>query len=220
MNEGAAGASVKAPAAVLRETDQKRFNVTWSGPSPGAGRDETAMKVSRMELDGESISARTPPAAGTAGSERLAPRAFAYLNAQHALAAVVVGSGMAFGVSFLPDSQLRIVFWIVIGLLVASSLAIELPWLNRVHVRVTSYTVTDSYVYIVRGWLWRRSAIVATSRILNVEISQGPLLRLFGLFSVRLMSIMELEHLGPLERDAAERIRATVLAAQTGAPID
>ncbi len=82
----------------------------------------------------------------------------------------------------------------------------------------TSYTVTPDYVYIARGWLWRRSTVIATAQILNVEIVQGPLLRAFDAVSVRFTCISEVEGLGPLERDAAERIRATVLRAQTEPP--
>ncbi|MFT4052748.1 MAG: PH domain-containing protein [Microbacterium sp.] len=162
--------------------------------------------------------ANDPPAAGSPGKQRLAPRALSYLNVQHALVVVVIGCAGAGAIAFVPDSSLRGILWALTGVLVTSSLSIELPWLNRVHVRTTSYSVTGAYVYIARGRLWRRSVVIATPQILNVEISQGPLLRAFGLVSVRLLSIVELEHLGPLERDAAERIRSTVLASQLGGP--
>lgn len=159
-----------------------------------------------------------PPAHGTPGDRSLAPRALTYLNVRESLTTVVVAVVLCAAVAFLPDPVWRAILWAVVSALTVVSLAIELPWLNRREVANTSYTVTPDYVYIARGWLWRRSTVIATAQILNVEIVQGPLLRAFDAVSVRFTCISEVEGLGPLERDAAERIRATVLRAQTEPP--
>lgn len=156
-----------------------------------------------------------PPAHGTRGDCVLAPRALTYLNVREGATTALVTTVLAVAVCFLPDPAWRTVLWVIVGVLAVVSLLIELPWLNRKHVENTSYTVTEDYVYITRGWLWRRTTVIATAQILNVEVVQGPLLRAFDAVSVRFTCISEVEGLGPLETDAAERIRATVLHAQS-----
>lgn len=155
-----------------------------------------------------------PPRHGEPGERSLAPRALAYLNLREGVGTAAVAVALSVGIAFLPDATWRTVLWGVLAALAVVSLAIEMPWLNRKEVENTSYTVTPDFVYITRGWLWRRSTVIATAQILNVEIVQGPLLRAFDAVSVRFTCISEIEGLGPLERDAAERVRATVLLAQ------
>lgn len=155
-----------------------------------------------------------PPQHGTRGDRSLAPRALAYLNIREGLSTLLISVALGVGIAFLPDAMWRGILWGVLAALAVISLAIELPWLNRKEVENTSYTVTPAYVYLTVGWLWRRSTVISTAQILNVEIVQGPLLRAFDAVSVRFTCISEVEALGPLERDAAEHVRATVLRAQ------
>lgn len=158
-----------------------------------------------------------PPAHGGPGRDVLAPRALAYLNLRDTIVTIAVATGVAVGIAFVPDDTVRIALWVALAVLTASSLLIELPWLNRMQVRHTSYTVTTEYVYITRGWLWRRTVVIATPQILNVEIVQGPMLRAFDVVSVRFTCIADIERLGPLRREAAEDARLTVLRSQTDA---
>lgn len=158
-----------------------------------------------------------PPAHGAPGRDALAPNALAYLNLRDAVVTIAVGVGLAVGIAFVPDDTVRVALWVVLTVLMASSLLIELPWLNRMQVRHTSYTVTAEYVYVTRGWLWRRTVVIATPQVLNVEIVQGPLLRAFDVVSVRFTCITDIERLGPLRREAAEAARMTVLRSQTDA---
>lgn len=156
-----------------------------------------------------------PPAHGTPGDSSLAPRALTYLNVREGLGTVVVTVALSVATSFIPDPMWRAALWILMAALAVVSLLVELPWLNRKQVEHTSFMVTPDFVYITRGWLWRRSMVISTAQILNVEVVQGPLLRAFDVVSVRFTCISEIEGLGPLERDAAELVRATVLRAQT-----
>lgn len=156
----------------------------------------------------------TLPIAGAAGARLLPARARAYLNVRDASVAVVVGALGVAAASFIPDPTTRVVAWVVIAGFVASTLVIELPVLNRLHVRTTSYTVSADYVYIARGWLLRRSLLISTTKVLNVEIVQGPLLRRFGLVTMRIASVIEHENLGPLEPAEAERLRGIILDSQ------
>lgn len=164
---------------------------------------------------GEHTSA--PPPAGSAGRDGLAPNALAYLNQRETIGTVALASALAAGAAFVPDATLRTVAWIVIGAVAVVALLVELPWLNRVHVRRTSYTVTPEYIYIARGWVWRRSVVIATAQVLNVDVAQGPLLRAHGLVMVRFTCITEVERLGPLTPGAAHRVRASVLDAHPAA---
>lgn len=158
-----------------------------------------------------SATPRLPPPAGSPGADRLAARAGTYLNLRDATVTLVVGALVAGVAVVIPDPALRVVVWAGTALLVLVSLLVELPWLNRVRVRTTSYTVTPDFIYVVRGRLWRRSVLIATPQVLNVEIVQGPLLRSFGLVAMRFTCITETEWLGPLDPDSADRARATVL---------
>lgn len=167
-----------------------------------------------MTVHASTPSSGYPPAHGTRGDSVLAPRALTYLNVREGATTILVTTALAVAIAFLPDPGWRTALWVVVGFLAVVSLLIELPWLNRKQVENTSYTVTPDYVYITRGWLWRRTTVIATAQILNVEVVQGPLLRAFDAVSVRFTCISEVEGLGPLEPLAAERIRATVLRAQ------
>lgn len=157
-----------------------------------------------------------PPVAGHPGAERLPRRALSYLNARDGLGTVILAALLAGAAAFITDPALRTTAWIGVLVLTIAGVLVELPWLNRIQTRATSYTVTTRYIYIVRGRLRRHSVMIATPQVLNVEIVQGPLLRAFGLVSVRFTCITEFERLGPLTPEAAERARAQVLASQTG----
>ncbi|MEV5041067.1 PH domain-containing protein [Microbacterium sp. LMI1x-1-1.1] len=167
-----------------------------------------------MTVHASTPSSGYPPAHGTRGDSVLAPRALTYLNVREGVTTVLVTTALAVAIAFLPDPGWRTALWVIVGILAVVSLLIELPWLNRKQVENTSYTATADYVYITRGWLWRRTTVIATAQILNVEVVQGPLLRAFDAVSVRFTCISEVEGLGPLEPRAAERIRTTVLQAQ------
>jgi hypothetical protein len=61
--------------------------------------------------------------------------------------------------------------WIVAPLVVIGVL-IDVLVMNRIQFRAYSFTVTSDYVYVARGRLFRRSATIPTSQILNVETVQ------------------------------------------------
>jgi uncharacterized protein len=47
------------------------------------------------------------------------------------------------------------------------------------------FEVTEVGLYVARGWLWRRWQVVPHARVETVDVKSGPLLRAFGLVSVR-----------------------------------
>lgn len=204
-----------------RDEARPAYQPDIRGASAPAGYpdDGRCAKIGVMAAESTMPPARseTPPLHGSPGREPLAPRSLAYLNTRDGAITAFATAILAVATGFLPDPALRVILWAVLGVLAAVSLLVELPWLNRMQVRRTSYTVTPDFVYITRGWLWQRSIVIATPQVLNVEIVQGPLLRAFDVVSVRFTCLADIEGLGPLTREAAERVRTTVLRSQTDA---
>lgn len=159
-----------------------------------------------------------PPEHGAPGEESLAPCALTYLNVREGTLTVVVALVLCVTTILVFETTWRAPACGLIASLSVLAMAVELPWLNRREVRNTTYTVTRDFVYVTHGWLWRRSTVIATAQILNVEIAQGPLLRAFDAVSVRFTCIADVQRLGPLKKDAAERIRLTVLQGQRTSP--
>ena len=50
--------------------------------------------------------------------------------------------------------------------------------------------------------------MIPRRHVLYVELAQGPVLRAYGLYEVRLGTIADPKAIGPLTREAAERLRA------------
>jgi uncharacterized protein len=151
-----------------------------------------------------------------APADRLPPRAFRYL-AVRSLIEVAVGSlVLAAAAAWIPDPAFRSAVLIAIGALALAAVVVEIPLLDRRRVATTRYAVSAELVRVRHGLLIRREVSIATPQILNVEIVDGPLLRAFGLASVRLTTIGGAERLGPLEPDAAGRVRDAVLGAVDG----
>ena len=99
---------------------------------------------------------------------------------------------------------------VALAVLYAVSLTVELPLLNRLRVRNTSYSVEPGYVYITRGALINHSVLIALHQILSVETVQGPLLERFGFAKVRFRCLTDVEWLGPLDADAVIEVRRAI----------
>ncbi|QGQ20021.1 PH domain-containing protein [Cellulomonas sp. JZ18] len=157
-----------------------------------------------------------PPLPGAPGRERLAPRALAYFHVRSVLEVVLVAVGV--GLALLAATGWRPSGWVFAALVgvTAVGLAVEVPLLDRHKMATTSYTVDPNLVYIARGRWWRRTVSISTAQIINVESVQGPILRRFGLVMVRFTCLADVEALGPLTPEVAERVRETVLRAARG----
>lgn len=150
------------------------------------------------------------PTLGQKGTAKLPPRALGYLNARAVLELVAGALAIALTVSWIFDGDLRVVLLPVLGVLTVVSLCVELPVLNRLRLRYTSYSVEPGYVYITRGAIIRSSVLIPTRNILNVETVEGPLLRRFGFVKVRFRCITDTESLGPLDPAAVVDIRRAI----------
>ncbi|MFV0373287.1 PH domain-containing protein [Microbacterium sp.] len=158
------------------------------------------------------------PVAGAPGDRRLAPAAHGYLAAT-GLLGTLFGGGVALAAILLwvHDPWWRPALLIALGTLVVGGVVLDLVILNPLEIAYTSYTVTADFVYIRRGRFFRRSLVISTAQILNVEIVEGPLLRAFGVVKVSFTCLTEEKSISPVRSQEAERIRALVLDSQTDA---
>ncbi|MGM1029809.1 MAG: PH domain-containing protein [Actinomycetota bacterium] len=176
---------------------------------PTAARD-------RQRREADSISDTIdPPRDGDPGALRLAPGALRYKNTVAALAVSAVAlAGIGATLLLVESPAWRIGLLVSLGVLLAASAAVDLLVLNPIEVRSSSYTATPDFVYIARGRWMRRTVVIATSQILNVETSQGPILRALDLVKVQLTCIAEVEAIVPVTRAAARELQDVVLGAQ------
>lgn len=155
-----------------------------------------------------------PPVTG-AGADRLARRSVRYWNIRTILIAAMT-IAVALAADALVDlGPLAGVPWAVASLAVVAGL-VDTTVLNRLRFANSSYTATESYVYIANGRIVRKSVTIATPHILNVVVLQGPVLRAMGLAGVRFTNLVESDVLGPVTPEEAERIRSVVLRSVHG----
>lgn len=156
------------------------------------------------------------PAACDPGVERLADSAVRYWNLRSVIGGVLFLAVCAAAVLIFRAEWMF--FWgpWVVAPLVVLSVVTDVLIIHRIQFRNYSFTVTPEFVYIARGRLTRRTATIPTSQILNVETAQGPLLAALGLVAVRFTCLLEVDGIGPLPPDAAERIRHAVLGQRAG----
>ena len=69
------------------------------------------------------------------------------------------------------------------------------------------YEVSDDYLDIAKGIIWRKRYIIPFIRVQNTDTRQGPILRMFGLSGVTVATAAR-EHVIPgLDFDTAETLR-------------
>lgn len=140
--------------------------------------------------------------------------AITYLNVRSVLELATVGIvGVAILLSWVPSGWQPTVVAALLALIVVGG-SVEIPVLNRLQVRRTSYEVTEDAVRIRRGMLLRRDVVIATAQLLNVTIIDGPILRRFGLVKIAFVTIANVELLGPIEVGHAHELRLRALAPQ------
>lgn len=151
------------------------------------------------------------PTLGSPGARKLPEQAIRYVNTRSTLEALALTGALVTGVALLMDGRARTVGLVTMGLLLVVGLIVELPLVNRLAVRNTTYTVTSDFVYITYGVLFRKSSFIPTSSIVNIETLEGPLLTRSGLVKVRFRGVTTSEVLGPLEPSDVSEIRETVV---------
>lgn len=161
------------------------------------------------------MSRRQGPYAAT-----LPQSAHQYLNIRSAFEVILGGGVLAAGVLLLAPDGWKWPLLALLAVLTIVGLVVEIPLINRVIMRHTTYQVDDDAVRIRRGFLISRDIVISTAQILNVTIIEGPLLRHHGLVTVRFLSIDHVEPLGPLDHEEALRLRSRALATYLGTETD
>ncbi|RRD04924.1 hypothetical protein EII34_08325 [Arachnia propionica] len=117
----------------------------------------------------------------------------------------VVGLGVVLGLDWSR-------WWLLVpaGIVVVLCLDLLLIPLRHAH---HGYRVNAREVFITRGRLIRHSVTVATPKILNAEVSEGPIQRRFGLATVTVNQVVGDHGIGPIRPEEAEHLRLEILAA-------
>lgn len=92
---------------------------------------------------------------------------------------------------------------VVFAVLLVVVLAV-LPPIRHVRWR---YELTDDYLDIARGIVWRKRFIVPFIRVQNTDTKQGPILRAFGLSSVTVSTAAGEHEIPGLDAEEADRLR-------------
>lgn len=69
------------------------------------------------------------------------------------------------------------------------------------------YELTDDYLDIAKGIIWRKRYIIPFIRVQNTDTRQGPILRLFGLSSVTVSTAAGEHEIPGLGNEEAEQLR-------------
>lgn len=95
----------------------------------------------------------------------------------------------------------------IVGVCFAVVLVVWLVVLPPIRYARWRYEVSDDYLDIAKGIVWRKRYTIPFIRVQNTDTRQGPILRAFGLASVT-VSTAAREHVIPgLKFEAAEQLR-------------
>jgi uncharacterized protein len=163
--------------------------------------------------DVHAVDRETPAVADGSRLRSLPPAAVRVWQLSNAVGtAVAIAVVVAFFRSPLAPGSWRAWEPAVLSLLVAVALleaCVAIPLRHRYY----RYAVLESSVVVVKGRLFHRQLVVPLRHVLHVDTRQGPLLRIWGLFEVRLGTIAEAHSFGPLPEAVAEACRRAVEAA-------
>ncbi|MDR1357861.1 MAG: PH domain-containing protein [Coriobacteriales bacterium] len=87
------------------------------------------------------------------------------------------------------------------------ALIVFLAILPPIRFRRWRYELTQDYLDIARGILWRKRFIIPFIRVQNTDTRQGPVLRAFGLASVTVSTAAGKHEIPGLETAVAEQLR-------------
>lgn len=139
----------------------------------------------------------------------LDPRVKAVWRINDAIWITVIGLAVGLvlaPVSFASHNAAPIVF----GIFGACMLVIYVVWLVVLppirYVR-WRYEVSEDYLDIAKGIVWRKRYTIPFIRVQNTDTRQGPILRAFGLASVTVATAAKEHEIPGLEIGAAEQLR-------------
>ncbi|MDU7361894.1 MAG: PH domain-containing protein [Propionibacteriaceae bacterium] len=125
-----------------------------------------------------------------------------------AIAWTILGGGLLVGAFFAADAvEMMWIFWVslavVLALVIWSFARAPRVW------KRWGYAERDEDVYITSGLMFRKLTCVPYGRMQLVEVTAGPIERMFGLASVRMVTASSSGSINipGLDREAAEAIR-------------
>jgi membrane protein YdbS with pleckstrin-like domain len=127
------------------------------------------------------------------------------------LIVLVVLVGILFGVNhFVYDfHQIPWLGWGLAGVFV---LVILFSLLDVTYQYATyRYSITDKFVNIQEGWLFKKNVTIPMNRVQNVTISQGPLMAGFKLTKISIETSATAFHIFGLESDTAAELRDGII---------
>ena len=120
-------------------------------------------------------------------AHQVSERAPAYWRTAEAISAVIwlaIAIGAAVTAVLVPTGWWTWLIWVVVVLLVLAQVP-GLTFVPRVRFRIHRWEVSDIAVHVRHGWLTVVDEIVPLSRVQTVDSTQGPLMRHFGLRTVK-----------------------------------
>ena len=159
-----------------------------------------------------------PAPAGTPGDEGWAgldPRSVPVATLLTTISTAIAGGTVVLAIAARePERTGPAAVWtgaVAVALVAAATLAAYLRW------RGSRYRVTPERVELRTGTVVRRSRSMALERVRAVDVTAGPVLRAFGLVSLRVGTGQQRGHgeatlrLHPIERLQADRLRTVLL---------
>lgn len=95
----------------------------------------------------------------------------------------------------------------ILALVYAAALVLCLVILPPIRFMRWRYELTDDYLDIARGIIWRKRYIIPFIRVQNTDTRQGPVLRAFGLSSVTVSTAAGEHEIPGLDVQTAEQLR-------------
>lgn len=105
-----------------------------------------------------------------------------------------------------PEGWMFVVLAAVAALYVAG-MVVWLVVLPPIRFMRWRYELSDDYLDIARGIIWRKRFVIPFIRVQNTDTRQGPILRAFGLSSVTVATAAGEHEIPGLALDVAEQLR-------------
>ena len=123
---------------------------------------------------------------------------------------LIVVALSAFHSPFTPASWRR---WELLALATIAALTLfDMCVITPRRYKSYRYALLDDCIVIVHGSVLSRHIIFPLHQLLYAETRQGPILRHYGLFQMRIGTIAEPHSFGPLTEAVAEEIQSTIEA--------
>lgn len=112
-----------------------------------------------------------------------------------------------FAVVAAGGEQVAVVGAVVTLVVYALALVLWLVVLPPIRFSRWRYELSDDYLDIAKGIVWRKRFVIPFIRVQNTDTRQGPILRMFGLASVTVATAAGEHEIPGLAFDVAEQLR-------------